>query len=146
MACCKICGRKETKKHIMDENKICSECTKKLIQNNYELINVKQKEAILSRKLKVNDNESTSQDESNGGDNNEQNIGCIIAECVMEIHIQNNNMFTILREHIERLRNEIGEKNEIIKSLEDELRNISKSKGTFVEENYKCLKEFNFLL
>ena len=61
----------------------------------------------------------------------------------MEIHIQNNNMFEILREHIERLRNEIGEKNEIIKSLEDELRNISKSKGTFVEENYKCLKEFN---
>ena len=127
----------------MDENKTCSECTKKLIQNNYELINVKQKEAILSRKLKVNDNESASQDESNGGDNNEQNIWCIIAEGMMEIYIQNNNMFEILREHIERLRNEIGEKNEIIQSLEDELRNISKSKGTFVEENYKCLKEFN---
>ena len=134
------------KKHIMDENEICSECTKKLIQNNYELINVKQKEAILSRKLKVNDNESTSQEESNGGDNNEQNVRGIIAACMMEIHIQNNNMFEILQEHIERLRNEIGEKNEIIKGLEDELRNISKSKGTFVEEYYKCLKEFKFLL
>ena len=95
----------------MDENKICSECNKKLIQNNYELVNVKQKEALLSRKLKVSDNESIGQDnESNDGDNNEQNIRGIIAECVMEINIQNNNMFEVLRAHIDRLQIEIGEK------------------------------------
>ena len=39
MANCNICGRKESKKRVICEQKVCSECLRKLKENNYVLVN-----------------------------------------------------------------------------------------------------------
>ena len=38
MVSCKICDRIRTKKRVIGDRKICSECMRKLKENNYELI------------------------------------------------------------------------------------------------------------
>ena len=38
MACCKICSRKDSKKRVLNDLKVCNDCSRKLKENNYQLI------------------------------------------------------------------------------------------------------------
>ena len=40
MVCCKICGRKQSAKRVLNELKICCVCDKKIKEFNYELVNI----------------------------------------------------------------------------------------------------------
>ena len=58
MAICNICGRKETKNRVICEQKVCSECLRKLKGSNYVLINVNKdnEDAISDRSIIIEHN------------------------------------------------------------------------------------------
>ena len=68
MVTCKICSGKESKRRIIDDTKICCECTKKLKINNYELVN-KSNISQSSPKSNSSDHNTTIQSELNDVNN-----------------------------------------------------------------------------
>ena len=126
MAVCNICGRKETKKRVICEQKICSECLRKLKESNYVLINAnKDNENALSDRSIIIEQNHLLQNELDDDENDILRIKSIIKDCLNEVNERNNNAINILNNHIEYLKSDIEHKNIIINDLLDGLRNIN---------------------
>ena len=100
---CKICERKETKKRLINDNKICSECIKKLKLHNYELINVNNENLNSSPRRSIND------EHEDNDDNDELRIRDLITECMLQVNQQNTIILNALKDQIIKLQNEVHE-------------------------------------
>ena len=140
MASCNICGRKESKKRVVCERNICSECLRKLKENDYVLIdaNKQDDEALLDRSTIADVNGLTTQDELNDDENDILRIKNIIKECLAEDNERNNNAMSILTNHIKYMQKDIDQKNILINELLEGLRNINKIKTptNIMKENH----------
>ena len=111
MACCKLCGRKESAKRVLGDNKICSVCTKKLKDNNYELISTKVNKEIIN---------STLLNESNQF--NEIDIREFTKRVCIEEHKRLYNIINNLSEQIKFVKQDIERKSQLIEDLVAEVR------------------------
>ena len=123
MVNCKICSRKESRKRVIDDTKICCECTKKLKINNYELVNKSRNISQSSPKSNTSDHNTTIQSELNDVNNISVNtIKNLITECMKEVNVRNNKLFCVLSNHIKKLENYIGDKDSEINDLIDSIK------------------------
>ena len=121
MASCKICGRKESKKRVLDEQKICSVCSRKLKENNYELVEAN-KDIINSTVIDVS-NQNDSQDSIS----HEVGIRELIKETMIEEIKRFDNVLRHLEQQVNHLQTHIEHKNVIIEELVDVIRNTNKN-------------------
>ena len=139
MANCNICGRKESKKRVICEKKVCSECLRKLEDNNYVLVNSNEdNEEALSVTSVISEQNHLLQKEFNDEENDILRIKRIIKECLMEVNDRHNNAISILNNHVKYLQNDIEHKNTLINDLLDGLRNINKINNMPTEKNNRA--------
>ena len=113
MANCNICSRKETKRRIIGDVNICSECLHKLKENNYVLRDADKEDddVLLDRSIITDFNDITRQNELVDDEND-----------ILEFLSYN------LVNHIKYLQNDIDQKNILIHELIEGLRNINNIK------------------
>lgn len=106
MASCKICNRKESKRRVINDMEVCSECCRSLKENNYEL------KTTIHPCSTINDSILSDKEPIE-----ETSLNVIIKQCIAEEIKRFDNMFTLLYDHIAHLEKVLDNKMTLMERL-----------------------------